>query len=126
MSTTSAPTSTRATIVVSFPPFNATTGAPIKFDKDYYFNVHIPKVAETWVKHGYIGYQFFEFPNPNPFTGEPPEYAYQTIGYFETMEGMGGAALATREAAMSDIVSFVDLGEGVGPVVAVGVQSHEK
>ncbi|KAF2451423.1 hypothetical protein P171DRAFT_425924, partial [Karstenula rhodostoma CBS 690.94] len=120
-------TTTPATLVVSFPATNPTTGAPITFNKDYYFNVHMANVAKAWAPFGYLGYQFLEHANPNPLTGEPPEYAYQNVGYFETMEGLEGLEKAvelTKEEAVRDVGNFV--GEGVVPGIAVGVRSREK
>ncbi|KAK7188185.1 hypothetical protein PSPO01_05879 [Paraphaeosphaeria sporulosa] len=125
-SSTSPSTSTPATLSVSFPSLHPTTGLPITFNKDYYFNVHIAKFAQTCIPFGYLDYQFFEFPNPSPFTGEPPEYAFQTVGYLETREGLQKAVEATKEEAMRDLKEFVDLGEGVGPAVVVGIKSEEK
>lgn len=117
-------TSNPATIVVSFPAINPTTGAPITFNKDYYFNVHLANTVKAWVPLGYLGYQFIEYANPNPFTGQPAEYAYQTVGYFETMEGLQKAVELTKEEAIKDLANFA--GEGVVPVIAVGVKSQEK
>jgi hypothetical protein len=112
------------TLIISFPAIHPTTGKPINFNKDYYLNTHLANVAKEWLSFGYLGYHFNEFLNPSPFTGQPPEYAFQTVGYFETLEGMMKAVEATQEKSMADIPNFIE--EGVQPSILIGTKSVEK
>ncbi|KAL1597802.1 hypothetical protein SLS60_008289 [Paraconiothyrium brasiliense] len=112
------------TIIVSFPVLHPQTGKPITFNRDYYINTHIANVAKDWLPYGYLGYHFNEFLNPNPVTGQPPECAFQTVGYFETLEGLFKAMEATKEKSMEDVKNFTD--EGVVPSVLIGTRSAEE
>ncbi|KAJ4352338.1 uncharacterized protein N0V89_007686 [Didymosphaeria variabile] len=111
-------------MIVSFPALHPQSGKPITFNRDYYLNTHIANVAKEWLPYGYLGYHFNEFLNPNPVTGQPPEYAFQTVGYFETLEGLFKAAEASKEASIADTPNFTD--EGVVPSILIGTRSVEK
>jgi len=117
-----ADTTPSITIIVSYAATHPTTGESLKFNKDYYLNNHVRDVIATWTPFGLRGYDFVEFTNPNPLTGQAPPYLYQMVGYFDTMENLNKAMAVGQESAQKDLPNFTN----IAPVIWLGTKSVEK
>ncbi|KAJ4296900.1 hypothetical protein N0V90_006948 [Kalmusia sp. IMI 367209] len=104
-------------------PVTMITGAPLNFNKDYYLNTHIPRFAEISKPYGYLGWHFNEFLNPNPVTSQPPEYLYQTVGYFDALENLFKLLQEMKRLGQEDMPNFVE--DGVQPVISIGTKVKE-